>query len=103
MARLIHKYSNRRLYDTHRGRAITLLELADIAFKGEDVRVENRSTREDITTVTLLHALAERLKNDPDDAVANRIAERLIAVLTEMRDVATRDSGELEKVGVGIV
>ncbi len=102
MARLIHKYSNRRLYDTHRGRAITLLELADVVLQGEDVRVENRSTREDITTVTLLHALVERLKRHPDDAVAGRIADRLFAVLTETRDVAARDSEKLEKAGVGI-
>ncbi len=87
MARLIHKYSNRRLYDTHRGRAITLLELADIALEGEDVRVEHRSTREDITAVTLLHALVERLRHHPDDAVASRIADRLFAVLTESRDI----------------
>ncbi len=103
MARLIHKYSNRRLYDTHRGRAITLLELADIALAGEDVRVEHRSTGEDITTVTLLHALVERLKRHPDDAVASRIADRLLSVLAETRDVVARDSGKLEKAGVGIV
>jgi len=103
MARLIHKYSNRRLYDTHRGRAITLLELADIALEGEDVRVEHRATREDITTVTLLHALVERLKRHPDDAVAGRVADRLFAVLTETRDIVPRDTDELEEAGVGIV
>jgi polyhydroxyalkanoate synthesis regulator protein len=103
MSRLIHKYSNRRLYDTCRGRAITLLELADIVLDGEEVRVEHRSTHEDITTVTLLHALVERLKRHPDDAVAGRIAERLVAALDETRDVVARESRGLEKAGVGIV
>jgi len=102
MVRLIHKYSNRRLYDTHRGRTITLLELADIALEGEHVRVEHRSTREDITTVTLLHALVERLKRHPDDALAKRIADRLCAVLGETRDVVAGETGDLEKAGVGI-
>ncbi len=102
MARLIHKYSNRRLYDTHRGRTITLLELADIALEGEDVRVEHRSTHEDITTVTLLHALVERLKRHPDDALAERIGTLLFAVLSETRDVVSGETGELEKAGVGI-
>ncbi len=102
MARLIHKYSNRRLYDTHSGRAITLVELAGIALKGEDVRVEHRSTHEDITTVTLLHALVERLKRHPDDAVAARIANRLFAVLTETSEAVPCETAELEKARVGI-
>jgi len=96
MARLVHKYSNRRLYDTHRGRAITLLELADVVLAGEEVRVERRSTREDITTVTVLHALVERLNRHPDDALARRVAERLFATVTE-----ARDSDALEEAGVG--
>lgn len=102
MARLIHKYSNRRLYDTHGGKAITLLELSDIVLSGEDVRVQERSTRTDITTVTLLHALVERLKHRPDDAVARRVAERLVASLTEARELVAAERSELEKAGVGI-
>jgi polyhydroxyalkanoate synthesis regulator protein len=102
MSRLIHKYSNRRLYDTHEGQTITLLDLADIVLGGEEVRVEHRTTREDITTVTLLHALVERLKRHPDDALAIRIADRLVATLTETCGLDVREPGELEKAGVGV-
>ncbi len=101
MSRLIHKYTNRRLYDTHRGRTITLLELADVVLGGEDVHVQQRSTREDITTVTLLHALVERLKHHPDDAKAGLIADRLVAALVESRDVAD-DPSDMDDVRVGI-
>ncbi len=102
MPRFIHKYSNRRLYDTRRGRAITLLDLADVVLAGEHVRVEHRATGEDITTVTLLHALVERLKHHPNDAVATRIAEGLVATLTGTSELDAGESGDLEKAGVGI-
>ncbi|MCD4689920.1 polyhydroxyalkanoate synthesis regulator DNA-binding domain-containing protein [bacterium] len=105
MSRLIHKYSNRRLYDKHRGRAITLLDLADIVLDGESVRVEHRATREDITTVTLLHALVERLKRHPGDDAAGRIADGLMATLRNERALELAPAGDvedLEKAGVGV-
>ena len=56
---LIKKYGNRRLYDTADSRYITLEELADIIRGGEDVRVVDAKSGEDLTTGTLAQIIIE--------------------------------------------
>jgi polyhydroxyalkanoate synthesis repressor PhaR len=46
---LIKKYGNRRLYDTRRSRYITLEELTEFVALGEEVRVTDAKTAEDLT------------------------------------------------------
>lgn len=79
MARRIIKYSNRRLYDAAQGRTITLLELSDLVVRGEDVTVERKGSGENITAVTLLQSVLERLKRRPGESVAPAVLERLLA------------------------
>jgi polyhydroxyalkanoate synthesis regulator protein len=78
MARRIIKYSNRRLYDTARGRSITLLELSDLVASGESVTVELKGTGEDITAVTLLQSILERMRRRPRALLAGGVADRLL-------------------------
>ena len=56
---LIKKYGNRRLYDTARSRYITLEELAAIIRRGEEVRVVDAKSGEDLTTATLAQIIIE--------------------------------------------
>jgi polyhydroxyalkanoate synthesis repressor PhaR len=56
---LIKKYGNRRLYDTAHSRYITLEELAEIIRGGEDVRVVDAKSGEDLTTSTLAQIIIE--------------------------------------------
>jgi polyhydroxyalkanoate synthesis repressor PhaR len=56
---LIKKYGNRRLYDTVHSRYITLEELAGIIQGGEDVRVVDAKSGEDLTTSTLAQIIIE--------------------------------------------
>src|SRR3954469_14396733 len=56
---LIKKYGNRRLYDTARSRYITLDELAELIRAGEDARVVDAKTSEDLTTATLVQIIIE--------------------------------------------
>ena len=56
---LIKKYGNRRLYDTAQSRYITLEELAEIIRGGEDVRVIDAKSGEDLTTGTLAQIIIE--------------------------------------------
>jgi polyhydroxyalkanoate synthesis repressor PhaR len=56
---LVKKYGNRRLYDTARSRYITLEELAGIVRGGEDVRVVDAKSGEDLTTATLAQIIIE--------------------------------------------
>ena len=56
---LIKKYGNRRLYDTAKSRYITLEELAATVKGGEEVRVVDAKTGEDLTTPTLAQIIVE--------------------------------------------
>jgi polyhydroxyalkanoate synthesis repressor PhaR len=47
---IIKRYNNRKLYDTHAKRYVTLLDLADMIRQGDDVIVLDHSTGEDITS-----------------------------------------------------
>lgn len=46
---LVKKYGNRRLYDTRRSRTVTLEEMAELIAAGEDVKVLDAKTGEDLT------------------------------------------------------
>ena len=56
---LIKKYGNRRLYDTGESRYITLEELATKVRGGEDVRVVDAKSGEDLTGQTLTQIIIE--------------------------------------------
>ena len=56
---LIKKYGNRRLYDTVQSRYITLEELGGLIRDGQDVRVADARTGEDLTTATLAQIIIE--------------------------------------------
>jgi polyhydroxyalkanoate synthesis regulator protein len=79
MVRRIIKYSNRRLYDAVQARTITLLELSDLIAAGESVTVERKGSGEDITGVTLLQSVLERLRRKPVDPAGPMALERLLA------------------------
>ncbi len=59
---VIKRYSNRKLYDTESKRYVTLEDLADFIRKGEDVRVVDHNTGDDLTSVTLLQVIFEEEK-----------------------------------------
>ncbi|MBI5486587.1 MAG: hypothetical protein HY905_04570 [Deltaproteobacteria bacterium] len=56
----IKKYGNRRLYDTHQSRYITLEELARIVQEGAAVRVADAASGKDITRQVLTQVILER-------------------------------------------
>lgn len=59
---LIKRYSNRKLYDTEAKRYVTLEDLAGFIRQGEDVRVVDHASGEDLTSVTLLQIIYEEQK-----------------------------------------
>ena len=80
---IIKKYSNRRLYDTGLSRYITLDELATKIRNGDEVRVVDAKSGDDLTQVTLTQLILEsptakllpvgllhRLLRMQDDAIA---------------------------------
>lgn len=58
--RIIKKYPNRRLYDTHISRYITVEEIRQLVIKDIKFRVEDKRTHEDITRSILLQVIAEQ-------------------------------------------
>jgi polyhydroxyalkanoate synthesis repressor PhaR len=56
---LVKKYGNRRLYDTQASSYITLDELEAIIRRGDDVRVVDAKTSEDLTQATLAQIILE--------------------------------------------
>ena len=59
---VIKRYANRKLYDTDSKRYVTLDDLADSVRKGEDVRVVDHVTGEDLTSLTLMQVIFEEEK-----------------------------------------
>jgi polyhydroxyalkanoate synthesis repressor PhaR len=59
---VIKRYANRKLYDPRQSRYITLDEIAELIDAGEEVRIIDNKTKEDITRVTLAQVLVEREK-----------------------------------------
>ena len=102
MERRIIKYLNRRLYDAAQARTITLVELADLVAGGERVRVERKGNGEDITGVTLLQSVLERLRrsqHDPDEPAA---LERLLAAVRSAVGEAAQGSEGFESGARGL-
>ncbi len=59
MTVLIKRYANRKLYNTETSRYITLKGIAELLETGEDVRVIDNETGEDITSVALSQILVD--------------------------------------------
>ncbi len=55
----IKRYQNRKLYDTHESSYVTLDEIAKMIKSGENLRVIDNKTKNDITAATLTQLLYE--------------------------------------------
>ncbi|MBN2362050.1 MAG: polyhydroxyalkanoate synthesis regulator DNA-binding domain-containing protein, partial [Deltaproteobacteria bacterium] len=60
--KLIKRYANRKLYDTKRSCYVTLDEIAQMVQAGEDVKIVDNKTKEDMTAVTLAQIIFEQEK-----------------------------------------
>ena len=63
MPYVIKRYSNRKLYDTHESRYVTLEELEELIRAGKEISVVDVSTGEDLTSVTLAQIILENERN----------------------------------------
>jgi polyhydroxyalkanoate synthesis repressor PhaR len=60
--RTIKRYPNRKLYDTHEKKYVTLNGIAALIRDGEEVQVVDHTTGEDLTAVTLTQIIFEQEK-----------------------------------------
>ena len=57
--RVIKRYQNRKLYDTNQSCYVTLEEIAQMIKNGDDLRVIDNKSKQDITAITLTQLLYE--------------------------------------------
>lgn len=57
--KIIKRYQNRKLYDTHESSYVTLDEIAKMIRNGEEIRIIDNKTKNDITAATLTQLLYE--------------------------------------------
>jgi polyhydroxyalkanoate synthesis repressor PhaR len=62
---LIKKYANRKLYDTHTSRYITLDGIAQLVREGHEITVVDRDNGSDLTQVTLSQIVLSEEKRGP--------------------------------------
>lgn len=61
-ARIIKRYQNRKLYDTHQSCYVTLEEIAQIIREGHEIKVLDNKTKNDITYNTQVQLLFDQEK-----------------------------------------
>lgn len=62
MPRLIKRYGNRKMYDTAASRYVTLDGITELVRAGEDLRIIDNDTGEDLTAVTFAQIIVEEEK-----------------------------------------
>ena len=102
MANLIKRYANRKLYNTATSRYITLKGIAELLEEGEQVRVIDNETGDDITSVALSQILVdnERSNSDVSEGLLSQILSRggdaLYGALRKGVDDATENFDEFQ-------
>jgi polyhydroxyalkanoate synthesis repressor PhaR len=77
MSVLIKRYANRKLYNTKTSRYITLKGIAELIEAGEDIRVIDNETGEDITHVALSQILVDHERSN--SAASRTLLSELIS------------------------
>ena len=64
MTRLIKRYGNRKMYDTQASRYVTLDGVAELVRGGDDLRIIDNDSGEDLTAVTFAQIIFEEEKRE---------------------------------------
>jgi polyhydroxyalkanoate synthesis repressor PhaR len=62
MTRLIKRYGNRKMYDTQESRYVTLDNVAELVRGGDDLRIVDNESGEDLTAVVFAQVIFEEAK-----------------------------------------
>ncbi len=60
--RVIKRYANRKLYDTQHSRYVTLEQISEMIREGDDVKIIDNKSKEDLTSITLAQIIFEEEK-----------------------------------------
>ena len=109
--RLIRRYDNRKLYDMRERRYVVLDDLARMVGAGEDVRVEDQRTGDDLTAVVMAQVILEGVK-ERTARIPGRVLARLVRLgfgadgrraWPEPAPAAARARQEAERIVAGLL
>jgi polyhydroxyalkanoate synthesis repressor PhaR len=102
--RVIKRYANRKLYDTQHSRYVTLDQIADMIRGGDDVKIVDNKSKEDLTSVTLAQIIFEEEKRQksflPLQAMRNIIqsgGESITNLVSQAKGRVTQILGKKEE------
>lgn len=84
-SRVIKRYANRKLYDTQHSKYVTLEQIAEMIRDGDDVRIIDNKSKEDLTSVTLAQIIFEEEKK-----------QRSFLPLQAMRNIIQNGGGSIQ-------
>jgi polyhydroxyalkanoate synthesis repressor PhaR len=100
-ARIIKRYANRKLYDTQHSRYVTLDQISDMIRAGDEVKIIDNKTKEDLTSVTLAQIIFEEEKKQksflPLQAMRNIIQSGGGSITQLVSEAQKRVTGALHK------
>jgi polyhydroxyalkanoate synthesis repressor PhaR len=112
MTKIIKRYPNRKLYDTDKSAYVTLDEIESMVKAGEELRIIDNTSGEDITKATLAHIIFEQEKSKqnmlPLSALRGIIQSgeefinRLQSPVTQFRDEFRRKAEAIEEGGKAV-
>lgn len=75
LVKVIKRYQNRKLYDTHQSCYVTLDEIADMIMRGEEVAVVDNRSKRDISSSTLTQIIFEKQKKSKVSIPVNMLRD----------------------------
>jgi polyhydroxyalkanoate synthesis repressor PhaR len=96
MPKTLKRYANRKLYDVADKEYVTLARVAELVAEGEDVRVVDNATGDDVTGVVLSQALSARERRKRG-FLPRRLLQRVLRDGARMKEaILERAGGRLE-------
>jgi len=102
--RVIKRYSNRKLYDTTNSRYVTLEQIREMVREGEDVKIIDNNSKEDLTSVTLAQIIFEEEKRQRSflplatlRGIIRSGGDQLSGVLSQIKDNVRESTAKLRE------
>lgn len=93
---IIKRYQNRKLYDTQNSTYVTLDEIAKMVRRGDDIRVVDNKTNEDLTSVTLTQIIFEEEKRNKSVLPLGMLKKIIRDGGDTIRDLLTKTTDTLQ-------
>ena len=97
--RVIKRYANRKLYDTLESRYVTLDQIAEMIRRGEEVKVIDNNSKDDLTSVTLAQIIFEEEKKQRSFLPLGALRNIIQSGGDSLHDLMSQISESAERVG----